>query len=119
MRIELLIFTLILAMMSISLTFGQAIPVTSVTHSECTIIPEDSGIAEPLTTNTIQLISTSDGDNIFQCIFQIPERLRPAITMFRFGFDCSTYLGDTDASSAMSSPEGQVILTCSLMAEEE
>src|SRR5215213_4773460 len=79
----------------------------------CVITPEDSGLPFVLFTDVAtHEVDTPSGNSILQCHFDIPKGFKPAHTSHHKGFLCSTFLGLTTNSRAITTKGGKVLLTC-------
>ncbi len=78
----------------------------------CGITPEDSGLPFFLNTFNTLSVETSSENTILKCTFDIPAGFEPSTTMQFKGFLCGTFLELTTNSRAVTTPGGQVHLTC-------
>src|SRR5215213_4911722 len=79
----------------------------------CVIPPEDSGLTFVLFTDVAaHEVDTPSGNTILQCHFDIPKGFKPAHTLHHESFLCSTFLGLTTNSRAITTKGGKVLLTC-------
>jgi hypothetical protein len=59
-------------------------------------------------------VATNNGNTKLTCQFTIPEAYRPAQAVVNTDFGCNTFLGATWNTRAVSSPDGNLTLTCQI-----
>lgn len=103
----------VLSLMGFIPTIANAQEATVIKEFGCWIIKEDSGLPIDLFTNdTDHSVTTSSGNSILQCHFDIPEGFEPEETMKHTDFPCGTHLGLTYDSHAITTKGGRVHLRC-------
>lgn len=93
---------------------AQAEGATVITDFGCTLIPADSGIADPLFTTDSHVVQTPSGNVSLTCHFTIPPELVPASTMQHAGFLCGTQFGVTTNTKSVTTAGGTAMLRCQI-----
>ena len=81
----------------------------------CSLIAADSGLGIGLfTSEKTHSVTTSSGNTVLICHFDIPEGFEPNKALVTSGFLCSTNFGLTNNSRSRATPGGNALLVCQI-----